>query len=233
MLAIVPARGGSRGVPGKNLARVGGRSLVEWAVRAALESRHAPRVIVSTDDPATAAEGRRVGAEVPFMRPSELAGDDTPGIAPVLHAVRWLQEGEAYRPEWVVLLQPTSPLRRAEDVDGALDLAMSRGADAVVSVAEAASHPYWTQALDDDGRLRPFVVPDPPVSRRQDLPPAYALNGAVYVIRREVLLARETLVPPGTRGHVMPAERSLDVDTAWELHLANLILLDRGANAHG
>jgi CMP-N-acetylneuraminic acid synthetase len=224
VLAIVPARGGSRGIPGKNLARAGSRSLLGWAVAAAAESRHRPRVVVSTDSEEIAAAALQEGAEVPFLRPAELARDDTPGTAPVLHALRWLEQHEGYRPRWVVLLQPTSPLRTAADVDAALELAEARGADSVVSVTPAPVHPFWIKRLDEEGMLRDFAPVPEGITRRQDLPAAYALNGAVYVARRDVLLAEETFHTGRTLGYVMPPERSLDIDTPWELHVAGLVL---------
>lgn len=222
VLALVPARGGSKGIPGKNLARVGGRSLLARAVEAGLGSRRAPRVVVTTDDEAIAEEGRRAGAEVPFLRPAGLARDDTPGMAPVLHALRWLEEHEGARPEWVVLLQPTSPLRTAEDVDAALDLAEAKDADAVVSVMPSPVHPRWLRGVEPDGRLAPPETSVP--ATRQALEAAYALNGALYLARREVLLERETWYTGRTWAYVMPPERSLDVDTPWDLHLADLVL---------
>ena len=233
VLVLVPARGGSRGIPDKNLALAGGRSLLARAIDAAAESRHRPRIVVSTDSERIAGAARAAGAEVPFLRPAELARDDTPGIAPVLHALRWLEEGEGYRPRWVVVLQPTSPLRTAADVDAALELAGARGADAVVSVTPAATHPFWVKRLDADGRLRDFAPATEAVARRQDLPGAYALNGAVYVARREVLLERESFHTERTWGYVMPPERSLDVDTPWDLHLADLVLTAAGAGGGG
>ncbi len=228
VLALVPARGGSRGIPRKNITPLAGKPLMQWTIEAALACSRMERVLVSTDDAEIADVAMACGADVPFLRPSELALDETPGIAPVLHAVRWLAERESYRPEWVALLQPTSPLRTADDIRGALALGEGGGAAAVVSVAEAPHHPWWMKRIDDEGRLRPWSEATPQTTRRQDLPPAYALNGAIYLVRRRALLAGESLHPDPTLAHVMPPERSLDVDTPWDLRLANLILGEGG-----
>jgi CMP-N,N'-diacetyllegionaminic acid synthase len=223
-VAIVPARGGSKGVPRKNLCDVAGKPLIGWTCEAALACLLLERVIVSTDSPEIAEVALGYGVEIPFMRPAELALDDTPGIEPILHAVRWLDENQDYRPDQVVVLQPTSPLRLAEDVSNSIRLAIEKRAEAVVSVTRAKDHPYWTKIVDAGGRMSDFLEFHHPVFRRQDLPDVYALNGAVYVAQRKVLLERRTLFPENTYAYVMPQDRSLDVDTLWDLHLADLIL---------
>jgi CMP-N,N'-diacetyllegionaminic acid synthase len=227
-LALIPARGGSKGVPRKNIARVGGKPLIAWTIESALKADCIERVIVSTDDEEIAQVARHLGAEVPFLRPAELARDDTPGIDPLLHAVEWLAAHENYLPEWVMLLQPTSPLRTSGDITAAFALARDRQADAVVSITSASVHPFWTKKIDETGRLSDFVASNESETRRQDLPPAYSPNGAIYLIRRESLLAARNFFGNQTYAYVMPQERSLDLDTAWDLHLADLIL--RGAN---
>jgi CMP-N,N'-diacetyllegionaminic acid synthase len=226
-IAIIPARGGSKGLPGKNILVVAGKPLIAWTIEAALQSGLFRRVIVSTDSPAIAEVTRTCHGEVPFMRPAELAQDDTPGTAPVLHAVRWLQEHEGFCPDFVMLLQPTSPLRTAEDISCAMELIAQNRADAVVSVTAVDAHPYWMKRVDGTGRITDFMPLHKPVTRRQDLPAVYALNGAIYLIRRHALLEQETLFPSDTHALIMPRERSLDVDTAWDLYLADLVLQDR------
>jgi CMP-N,N'-diacetyllegionaminic acid synthase len=227
ILALIPARGGSKGIPGKNLAPLCGKPLLAWTIEAAKGARGIDRVVVSTDSAAIADTACALGAEVPFLRPDELARDDTPGIAPPLHALRWLEEHEGYRPEGLLLLQPTSPLRTVQDIEGAIELWRRMAADSVVSVSPAHHHPYHMKTVGADGRLAPFMVPERPVIRRQDLPPLFALNGALWLIRSDVLLAREDWYTDRTWGYVMPEERSLDVDTPWDLRLAALILGDR------
>src|SRR5262249_4230362 len=158
---------------------------------------------------------RRFGADVPVMRPIELAADETPGVEPVLHIVEWLERQERYRPDYVMLLQPTSPFRTAADIDAAVDLAGAHDAIAVVSVCESSQHPAWLQRLDDDGTLSSYL--DAPgrarEQPRQALAAAYALNGAIYLTRRDVLLRGRSLYGARTYAYVMPQERSLDIDT--------------------
>ncbi len=226
-LALISARGGSKGITGKNIRQVAGKPLIAWTIAAASESRVCQRIIVSTDSPEIADAARQHGAEIPFMRPAELATDDASGTDPVLHAVRWLDLHENFAPEWVMLLQPTSPLRTSLDIRRAVALAEEKNADAVVSVAPVEDHPFWMKRIDADGCLEDFIRLEKPFNRRQDLPEVYALNGAIYLVHRTVLLGQETLFPPRTHALVMPRERSLDVDTPWDLYLADLILKDR------
>lgn len=227
VVGIIPARGGSKAIPKKNVASLAGRPLIAWTITAALCSPALNRVIVSTDDAKIAEVAQQWGAEVPFLRPAELAQDDTSGIEPVLHAVRWLDEHEGYRPDYVMVLQPTSPLRTAEDIEAAMQLARERQADGVVSVCSVHQHPCWMKRITEDGRLTDFLPLDSAYTCRQDLPPVYALNGAIYLARREVLLERQTFYTDRTYGYIMPPERSLDIDTPWDLHLADLILKER------
>ncbi|MBA4067511.1 MAG: acylneuraminate cytidylyltransferase family protein [Isosphaera sp.] len=219
-VAVITARGGSKGIPGKNLAHVRGRPLVAWSVDAARAARSVGRVLLSTDDPRIADAGRAAGAEVPFLRPPDLARDDTSSVPVVLHALDWLGDD----PDAVLLLQPTSPLRDARDIDDAAEL-LTPDADAVVGVCQAHPHPLYARRLTPDGRLEPFIAADE-YPRRQDLPPAVAVNGAVYLVRPAALREHRTFLPPRTRGYVMPPERSLDVDEPWDLHLVRLVMED-------
>lgn len=229
VLGIVPARAGSKSIPRKNIAIVAGKPLIAHTIQAALDAKHIDRVIVSTDSQEIAEVARSFGAEVPFLRPPELAQDNTPGIEPILHAVRWLNDNDDYHPDYVMVLQPTSPLRTAEDIKAAVQLAQKHQADSVVSVCPAHQHPYWMKRITDDGRLVDFLSLNTDYTRRQDLPPVYALNGAIYLVRCEVLLEHKTFHTDHTYAYVMPPERSLDIDTPWNLYLADLILRENEA----
>lgn len=231
VLALVTARGGSKGLPRKNVLPLAGRPLIAWSIQAAQQAACRPRVVVSTDDEEIAQAARDWGAEVPFLRPAELARDDSPHIDVILHAVGWLEREQGYRPQWVLLLQPTSPLRQARDIDQALALARARGAESVVSVQEAPAPAHLLRTLDPAGRPRPLLPSGPGYQRRQDQPALYALNGAIYLVSRRMLLSRAALMDQDTLALVMPPERSLDVDTAWDLHLARLILEDGHARS--
>jgi len=230
-VGIIPARGGSKSLPGKNLAPLAGRPLIAHTIGAALEAASVERVVVTTDDPEIAEVARREGAEAPFLRPKELAADETTAEETLLHAIGWLADEQGYRPEYVVLLQPTSPLRTAGDIDAAMHLARQRDADAVVSVTPSQHHPSWMRGIDADGRLVDLPEITRHCPRRQDLPDVYALNGSIYLARRAVLLNRRSWYTDKTYAYVMPPQRSLDIDTAWDLHLAELVLKDRSRHS--
>jgi N-acylneuraminate cytidylyltransferase/CMP-N,N'-diacetyllegionaminic acid synthase len=227
ILGVIPARGGSKGIPDKNIAPVAGKPLIAWTIDAATSCSWLDRVIVTTDDPQIASIAKDWSAEVPFLRPEALARDDTPGMVPLLHAAQWLADTEDYRPDYLLLLQPTSPLRSSEDIVAAIRLALENDAHAVVSVTLAHQHPYWMKTLDGEARLHDFAPPERRIGRRQDLPVVYALNGAIYLGRRSIVCELKTWYTERTYGYIMPPECSLDIDTPWDLYLADLILRDR------
>ena len=231
VVGVITARGGSKSVPRKNVATVGGKPLIAWTIETALQSRSLSRVIVSTDDEEIAQVSQQRGAEVPFMRPAELAQDDSPHIPVVVHAVEWLESHEDVRCDYVLLLQPTSPLRSTEDIDNAIRLALEKAADSVVSVCQASSHPYLAKRITADGRLEDFGSKPEGYLPQQVLPPAYVVNGVMYLVRRDVLIEEHTFYTERTYAYVMPPERSLDIDTPWDMYLAELILKDR--SEHG
>lgn len=209
VLAVVPARGGSKGLPGKHLLEVRGRPLIAWTIDAAHGAQSIDRTVLSSDDDAIMATASRLGCDVPFRRPAELANDAAASIEVVLHAVGALPGYDV-----VVLLQPTSPLRTSVDIELAFDTFRTTGAPACVSVAPVAQSPYWMYRLGDRATLQPVVELPSPATRRQDLPPVYALNGAVYIADVDWLRRTRTFVTCETVAHVMPAERSVDIDTA-------------------
>jgi CMP-N,N'-diacetyllegionaminic acid synthase len=227
IIGLITARGGSKGVPRKNVKLLAGKPLIAWTIQAALQSQRLSRVIVSTDNTEIAQISKQWGAEVPFMRPPELAQDDTPHILVVEHVIQWLQKHDNTQPDYIMLLQPTSPLRSTEDIGATIQMAEACHAVAVVSVSAMDSHPYLAKQILEDGTLADFVASDISYLRRQDLPPAYALNGAIYLNRCESLLRDRTFLPPGTCGYIMPPERSLDIDTPWDFYLAELVLKDK------
>jgi CMP-N,N'-diacetyllegionaminic acid synthase len=201
--------------------------LSAWTVEAARASAVLDRLVLSTEDREIADVGRQLGAEVPFLRPLEFAGDSSSSIDVNLHAIEWLERNESYRPDLVLLLQPTSPLRIASDIGRSVELAVARRANSVVSVCPVHQHPLWMKTMDDEGKLLD-LYPQPSVpTRRQDLPPAFALNGAIYLNLRSSLLATRSFIGDRTYAYVMPPERSLDIDTPWDLYFADLILRDR------
>lgn len=209
VLALIPARGGSKGLPVKNILVVAGRPLLAFSVDAARESRFVDRVVLSSDDDAIIAAALKCGCEAPFRRPAALATDAASSVDVVLHALDQLPDYEV-----VVLLQPTSPQRDAADVDAACEHFAASGAPSCVSVSEVRQNPYWMYRLSDGGRLCPVMESFPEFTRRQDLPPIYALNGAIYIADVAWLRRTRTFLTPETVAYVMPANRSIDIDTA-------------------
>lgn len=217
VLAIIPARGGSKGVPRKNIRDLAGKPLIAWTIEAARKSIYIDRLVLSSEDTEIIEVARSWGCEVPFVRPTELAQDDTPGIDPVLHA---LTELPGY--DYVVLLQPTSPLRTTADIDGCIVHCEEKTAPACVSVTEPAHHPQWMFTLSDAEVLLP--ISEQRGVRRQDLPTVYALNGAVYVARTAWLFETRGFLGKGTHGYVMPSSRSIDIDTEQDIAFAACLL---------
>jgi CMP-N,N'-diacetyllegionaminic acid synthase len=207
LLALIPARGGSKGIPRKNIRSFCGKPLLQWSIEVALAAPSVDRVVVSTDDPEIAEVALAGGAEVPFLRPAELASDTASGIAPVLHALEQLPEVSD-----VLLLQPTSPLRLVEDVEAIVALRREGGRDAAVSVTPASKHPVWMYGLSSQQLLNPLLT-SLEADCRQQLPTAYVLNGALYLGSREFLERKRSFLAADTLGYVMPPERSVDIDS--------------------
>lgn len=224
VLALITARGGSKGIPGKNIKVLDGKPLLAWSIEAAVASSSVGRIVVSTDDEQVAEIGRAWGAETPFVRPTELAGDGSSHIDALVHAIEWLDANEGYRPEYVLTLQPTSPLRTAADIDAACAIAEANDADAVVGVEETHHHPFLVRKIGPGGRLEEFMRTDIEYLRRQDLPAAYALNGAIFLNRRESLLRDRTFEPTAAYPYVMPADRSMQIDTPWDWFLMERVM---------
>ena len=211
VLAIIPARGGSKGIPRKNIKALAGKPLIAWTIEAALRAQGIETVIVSTEDDEIASVAKQLGAEVPFRRPLALAQDDTPGISPVLHAIEQLPDYD-----WVMLLQPTSPLRSVHDIQNIIKLCNDEGAPSSVSITQVSKHPFWMYQKNDQGRLQRLIPDRPEITSRQELPSVYVLNGALYFARIDWLINNRGFISPETLGYVMPNERSVDLDTALD-----------------
>jgi CMP-N-acetylneuraminic acid synthetase len=228
ILGVIPARGGSKGVPGKNLALVGGRPLLAYTADAAKASARLTRTIVSTDDERIAESARSLGLDVPFLRPSSLAADDTPMLPVMQHAVQAMA-AEGFHADVIVLLQPTSPLRRGEHIDAAIDLLEASGADSVVSVVEVPHqfNPVSVMHIGGGDRLQPYLS-NHLVVRRQDKPRLYARNGPAVIAARAQVISSGSLYGNDSRALVMSPEDSLDVDTPWDLSLVESVLTRAG-----
>jgi CMP-N,N'-diacetyllegionaminic acid synthase len=228
-LAVIPARGGSKGVPRKNIRPVCGKPLIAYTIESALAAHHLlHRVLVSTEDEEIAAMARQYGAEVPFLRPTELAADQTPTLPVLQHAVRFVEAQDHVTLDWVLLLQPTAPFRTVEDIEAVLALAQQGGCDSVISVVQVFSvHPILMKRIEV-GRLLPYCIEVKEGNRRQDYqPPAYMRNGAIYLTRREVLMERHSIWGEVIRPYVMPEERSVGVDSELDLKLVDVLLRER------
>jgi CMP-N-acetylneuraminic acid synthetase len=220
-LAIVPARGGSKRIPGKNLALLAGRPLIDYTLEAARSASALTAIVVSTDNPLIAHRAEQQGALVPALRPSEMAQDSSPVVDALKHALLAFEDIDSRRAQAIVLLQPTSPLRTSADIDAAIDLFEAQHADTVTSVRLARDHPYysWRQVA---GAIVPFIGYREMGLDRQELPPLYAENGAVYVIRRELVLEGriygDRVVP-----YCMDESSSIDIDSPLDLAWAEFL----------
>lgn len=219
VLAVIPARGGSRGVPRKNIRLFAGKPLLVWAIEEAKKSKYIDRLILSSEDQEIIELARSANCEVPFIRPQELAREDTPGIEPILHALAMLPEYEM-----VIVLQPTSPLRSASDIDDCVEQCVGQNAPACVSITEVEQNPYWMYRLTADNRLRPLLETKSNLFSRQNLPRVFILNGAVYVAQSEWLRKKRSFLTEETLGYVMPFERSVDIDTEFDFQKAGFLL---------
>jgi len=217
----VPARGGSKGIPRKNIAWLRDRPLLAYTAEAALSARRIARTLLSTDDPEIAEVGRSCGLEAPFLRPSELAVDDAPTLPVLRHAVQWVeQQGDRF--DAIVLLQPTSPMRRPSDIDGAIEMLANSDADAVMSVAPIPHryHPEWAYFEQADGSLRLSTGQAEPISRRQELRPAFHREGSLYVTRRDIIMERNSLYGSRVLGYLIDERESVNIDEPADLERA-------------
>lgn len=218
-LFIIPARGGSKGVSRKNIRDLAGKPLITWTIEEAKKSKFADQIILSSEDKEIIQVAKKHGCEVPFIRPKELAQDDTPGINPVLHAI-----DQCPGFDYVVLLQPTSPLRTVEDIDGCIQYYLDNHANACVTLKEAEESPYWMYTKNNEGQLTNLIPQETLITRRQDLPKVYVLNGAIYVATVEFLRQNKSFLTEETIGYVMPEERSYDIDSEMDFKVCELIM---------
>ncbi|MEK7813015.1 MAG: acylneuraminate cytidylyltransferase family protein [Candidatus Desantisbacteria bacterium] len=225
-LGLIPARSGSKGITKKCIAPLLDKPLIAYTIEEAKKSRYLQRIIVSTDDMDIASVSRKYGAETPFMRPEELALDDTPTLPVIQHALSTLMS-QGYVPDYIVLLQPTSPLRDVSHIDAAIKKMIQTQSDMIVSLCKATQHPFWMRRMDGD-KVLPFIETKNTYHRRQDLPELYRLNGAITVTKREVIETSSLSINEkkrlDIRGYVMEENVSVDVDTPIDLFIAQKLL---------
>lgn len=230
VLAIIPARGGSKGIPRKNIKDLCGKPLIAWTIEEALKSKYIDRTIVSTEDEEIAEISKKYGAEIPFLRPKELAEDDTPTVDVVIYLINWLERSEGYKYDYVCVLQCTSPFRNYLDIDKCLEKVEIVQMDGIVSICEVETNPYWTNIFEGE-RLKYFIEEGRSLTRRQQLPEVYRYNGAIYIVRKEVLIKQKTLEPKNMTGYIMNRENSIDIDDMMDFKLAELLIKEREKNA--
>lgn len=219
VLAVIPARGGSKGVSRKNIRVLAGKPLIAWTIETGKQSKYIDRLIVSSEDAEIIGVARQYGADVPFIRPKQLAEDESSGMDPLFHALKELPDYD-----YVVLLQPTSPLRTTEDIDSCIEQLLNPETPACVSVTESDKSPYWMYTINEDGLMKPFVTEGKIANRRQDLQPVYALNGAVYAADIQWLIHSKSFVAEETFAFIMPKKRSYDIDTEDDFSLCEWVM---------
>jgi CMP-N,N'-diacetyllegionaminic acid synthase len=236
MLAIIPARGGSKGLPGKNVRPLGGKPLIAYTIEAALASSSISRVVVSTDCEKIAEVSRRCGADVPFLRPLELAQDNSLAIDAYIYTIEKLKiESQASDFANFVVLQPTSPLRTSADIESSITVFKDRNADAVIACREAPHPVQWYKYIDSNSVLRHYSANSERLKNRQEEPVTYLPNGSVYVLNYAALVSTRTYYTDKTFAYVMPAARSVDIDTIEDFEFAEYQLTrlsQRRSNEH-
>lgn len=221
MIAIIPARGGSKGLPGKNIKPLLGKPLIAWTIDEAKKSKYIDRIIVSTDDQHIADIAMKYGAEIPFLRPDELSSDTALAVDNYIYTIDRISKEEGVNIDEFVVLQPTSPLRTCEDIDGAIELFWQNAADSVISYTKE-SHPIaWHKYLQEDKRLID-ILPNT-IANRQDNKVSYHPNGAVYVFKAD-LIKKRTYTSENTFAYIMPRCRSVDIDYQEDFDYVEFLL---------
>ena len=225
VVALICARGGSKGLPGKNIRPLAGRPLIAWAIDRAAAVKRIERVIVSTDAKEIASVAREAGAETPFLRPAELARDDSPEWLVWRHALHYLKESEGAYPDALIVVPTTAPLRAVSDLERCLDEYEKTGADTIITVTDAHRSPYFNMVkVHEDGTAGLVIPRQGAVSRRQDAPVVYDMTTVAYVVRPEFVMTRNGIFDGRVRLVHVPAERALDIDTLLDFRMAECLL---------
>lgn len=223
ILALIPARSGSKGLPGKNIKKLLGKPLIAWTIEQALKSRYIDKVVVSTDSKEIATIAKKYGAEVPFLRPKRLATDKAKSIDAVFHAVDFLEKKGHYF-DLIMFLQPTSPLRITEDIDMAIQSFFLKKAKVVISVCPMEHSPLWAGVLPKNLSMKKFINSKVLNMRRQKLPQFYRINGAIYFSSLSYLRKNKGFFGVDSFAYIMPRERSIDIDEKIDFAFAEFLL---------
>lgn len=223
MIAIIPARGGSKGLPRKNIKPLGNLPLICHSIKAALDANLVERVIVSTDDKEIASIAKNCGAEIPFMRPASLANDTSMVMDTYLHLIDWISKENGKSIDSFVALLPTSPFRTSEDIDQAIKIFNNKNADSVISVVETSKPVFWYKQISNEGILQDFLPGFSSVKNRQEFSESFIPNGAVYVFRTESLRSTRQYFNSKTYPYIMPKERSVDIDDLIDFQFADCL----------
>ena len=218
ILAVITARGGSKRLPNKNILNLAGKPLIAWTIDEAKKSKYIDKVIVSTDSKKIVEVSKEYGAEVPFIRPSELSNDTADSISVIKHAIEFFDKEYDY----VMMLQPTSPLRTVDDIDGAIEQ-LSESVKSVIPVAEVDHSPLWSNTLPDNLSMKNFIKDEIKNKRSQDLPTYYRLNGAIYISETSYLYKQNGFMGNKTKAFVMSKLRSIDIDSELDFKFTELI----------
>ncbi len=228
MLAIIPARGGSKGIPGKNIKPLCGKPLIAYTIEAAQAAHSIDRLILSTDDEEIAAVAQRYGVEIPFMRPNNLAKDNSLAIDNYIYTISRLNDENSKQYDEFMVLQPTSPFRTAIDINNAIKLFYEKDADSLISVCETPHSPLWSKKIDQIGRLSEYFDLNIRNNNRQDLEKAYIPNGAIFIFKLSVLKKIYSYYSDNTFAYAMPPERSVDIDNHLDWRFAEFLMRDYG-----
>ncbi|KDR94766.1 CMP-N,N'-diacetyllegionaminic acid synthase [Peptoclostridium litorale DSM 5388] len=223
ILAIIPARGGSKRIPQKNLKLLKGKPLIAHTIEECKKSKYIDKIVVSTEDLEIARISELYGAEVPVLRPNELAADEILGIDPIIHMIKWIEDNENYKADYVICLQCTSPFRSAKHIDEAVKKLLESGHDSIVSISECQENPHWMKKMEN-GIMKDFMENSRFYSRSQELPKIYKLNGAIYMAKTEVILENRNWYTENTIPYVMEKIHSLDIDEPMDFKFAEFLM---------
>lgn len=228
ILALILARGGSKGIPGKNIKKLSGKPLISYTIEAAKKSKYINKIVVSTDDDEIAKVASDCGAEVPFIRPDKLATDTARSNDAIIHALDFLKEKENYKPDYLINLQPTSPLRKSEDINKAIGTFIRNkdNYESLISVCESFENPFWMQKIED-GKLTSLMDSFDNYNRRQELPKVYQLNGAIYLITYKKFMEYKSFYTDRIYPFIMEKEKSIDIDNKLDWKLVEILMEEK------